>query len=48
MAVRRSLRRGYQGIKEAVGETIGTAGEQYGLDFLLTLDKEGKKSLAAS
>ena len=34
MAVRRSLRRGYQGIKEAVGETIGTAGEQYGLGFL--------------
>ena len=34
MAFRRSLRRGYQGIKEAVGETIGTAGEEAGLGFL--------------
>ena len=33
-AVRRGLRRGYQQIKGAVGETLGTAGEQYGLGFL--------------
>ena len=34
-AVRRSLRRGYQQIKSAVGETVGTAaGEQFGLGFL--------------
>jgi hypothetical protein len=33
-AVRRGLRRGYQQIKGAVGETLGTAGEQLGLDML--------------
>lgn len=33
-AVRRGLRRGYQQIKSAIGETVGTAGEQYGLGFL--------------
>jgi len=33
-AVRRGLRRGYQQIKSAVGETVGTAGEQFGLGFL--------------
>lgn len=33
-AVRRGLRRGYQQIKGAVGETLGTAGEQAGLGFL--------------
>ena len=33
-AVRRGLRRGYQQIKGAFGETLGTAGEQLGLDML--------------
>jgi hypothetical protein len=33
-AVRGGLRRGYQQIKSAIGETVGTAGEQAGLGFL--------------
>ena len=33
-AVRRGLRRGYQQIKQAIGETVGTIGEQKDIDFL--------------
>jgi len=32
--LRESLRRGYQNIKQAVGETVGTIGEESGLGFL--------------
>jgi hypothetical protein len=33
-SIREGLRRGYQNIKQAVGETVGTIGEQSGLGFL--------------
>ena len=33
-SIREGLRRGYQNIKQAVGETVGTIGEQAGLGFL--------------
>ena len=39
-AVRRGLRRGYQQIKGAFGETLGTAGEQLGLDMLAEYGQE--------
>jgi hypothetical protein len=39
-AVRRGLRRGYQQIKQAVGETVGTIGEEAGLGFLANYGQE--------